>query len=31
MSTSIKARTTWMQGIVADLLWPDGHAPEGHV
>jgi aryl sulfotransferase len=27
ISTSIKAGTTWMQGILASLLWPDGHTP----
>jgi aryl sulfotransferase len=27
IATSMKAGTTWMQGIVASLLWPDGHAP----
>lgn len=27
ISTSIKAGTTWMQAIVAALLWPDGDAP----
>jgi aryl sulfotransferase len=27
ISTSIKAGTTWMQAIVASLLWPDGNAP----
>lgn len=27
ISTSIKAGTTWMQAIVAALLWPDGDTP----
>jgi aryl sulfotransferase len=27
ISTSMKAGTTWMQTIVAELLWPDGEAP----
>jgi aryl sulfotransferase len=27
IATSMKAGTTWTQGIVASLLWPDGDAP----
>jgi aryl sulfotransferase len=27
ITTSMKAGTTWTQGIVASLLWPDGAAP----
>jgi aryl sulfotransferase len=27
IATSMKAGTTWMQGIVASLLWPGGDAP----
>jgi aryl sulfotransferase len=27
IATSLKAGTTWMQGIVASLLWPHGDAP----
>lgn len=27
ITTSMKAGTTWMQGIVASLLWPDGDPP----
>jgi aryl sulfotransferase len=28
VATSMKAGTTWMQGIVASLLWPDGDPPD---
>ena len=27
ISTPPKSGTTWMQGIVSSLLWPDGDAP----
>ncbi|MGH9138729.1 MAG: hypothetical protein ACRD0G_17070 [Acidimicrobiales bacterium] len=27
ITTSMKAGTTWMQGVVASLLWPAGDAP----
>ena len=29
ISTSMKAGTTWMQGIVRSMLWPDGEVPPG--
>lgn len=31
ISTSMKAGTTWMQGIVRNMLWPSGELPGGSV
>lgn len=31
ISTSMKAGTTWMQGILRNMLWPAGDIPEGGV
>jgi aryl sulfotransferase len=28
ISTPPKSGTTWMQGIVASMLWPDGNPPD---